>query len=306
VRYPCPYCSTTANRAHNLRTHLMGGRPHGGHEISDEAAALIITNISRQKPENDAPLRPPVQPTAPLPTAPISAAPLLNRGHWHSLELLENTPAVLETLARYEQAIGHPVYLRPTAKGLTVMSLDPSTPAMVGVGGPDDCCLSALPPSPDAVGSAAVAYRAKVAAMVRNSAEERHVVARIRAALASSLELEDGLLFLHQEWRFANREKLDVLAVDSRSGQLVVIEAKATRNAALQERDAKGRTAAEQAASYAALLLTNSLECTPFFQRLAIALGRIYDPARQAVQIDGTVLPRCELWWPGSSAPDRR
>lgn len=304
MRYPCPYCSTMASRAHNLRRHLMGGRSNGGHEVSDEAAALIITNISSQRPEKEGALRPPALPPALLPTTSISAAPLLNRGHWHSLELLENTPAMLETLARYEQAIGHPVYLRPTAKGLTVMSLDPSTPAMVGVGDADDCCLSALPPSPDAVASAAVAYRAKIAAMVRNSAEERHVFARIRAALANALELEEGLLFLHQEWRFANREKLDVLAVDSRSGQLVVIEAKATRNAALQERDAKGRTAAEQAASYAERLLTHSVQCTPFFQRLAIALGRIYDPSRQAVQIDGAVLPSCELWWPGSSEVD--
>jgi hypothetical protein len=214
---------------------------------------------------------------------------------------------VLETLARYEQALGHPVYLRPTAKGLTVMSLDPSTPAMVGVGGADDCCITALPSS-QAVASAAVAYRAKVAGMVRNSAEERHVIARIRAALANALELQEGLLFLHQEWRFSNQEKLDVLALDSRSGQLVVIEAKATQRAALQECDAKGRTATQQAARYAARLLAHSVEYTPFFQRLAVALGRVYSPARQAVQIDGAALPRCELWWPGSTeaAPDQR
>jgi hypothetical protein len=303
LRYPCPYCSTTASHAHNLRTHLMGRRFRGGHEVTDEAAAVIITNISMKSPAKAAPLRPPAQPSLPRPTTSNAATPLLNNGHWHSLELLENTPAVLETLARYEQAIGHPVYLRPTAKGLTVMSLDPATSAMVGVGGADDCCITALPSSHDAVASAAIAYRAKVATMVRNSAEERHVIARIRAALANALELEDGLLFLHQEWRFSNREKLDVLALDWRSGKLVVIEAKSTRNAALQERDAKGRTAAEQAASYAARLLTHSVECTPFFQRLAIALGRIYSPARPAVPIDGAALPRCELWWPGSSKP---
>jgi len=285
----------------------MGGRSHGGHEISDDDANVILANLSKQTPENDAPVLTPAQPPSPPPATSSAEPPLLNRGHWHSLELLEDTPAVLQTLARYEQALGHPVYLRPTAKGLTVMSLDPSTPAMVGVGGADDCCITALPSS-QAVASAAVAYRAKVAAMVRNSAEERHVIARIRAALANALELEDGLLFLHQEWRFSNQEKLDVLALDSRSGQLVVIEAKATKSAALQERDAKGRTAAEQAASYAARLLAHSVEYTPFFQRLAVAIGRVYSPARQAVQIDGAALPRCELWWPGSTeaAPDQR
>ena len=97
------------------------------------------------------------------------------------------------------------------------------------------------------------------------------------------------------------------MALDSASRQLVVIEAKATKNAALQERDAKGRTAAEQAASYASRLQAHCGEYTPFFQRLAIALGRIYSPARQAVQIDGTALPRCELWWPLDPAlPEQR
>jgi hypothetical protein len=234
---------------------------------------------------------------------PSNSTQLLNRGHWRTLELLENTQPVLDTLCLYEQAIGHPVYLRPTAKGLTVMSLDPSTPAMVGVGGADDCCITAVPPSRDAVATAALAYRAKVAAMARGSVEERYVISRIRAALAQGLELGGGLLFLHQEWRFSNRDKLDVLALDSLTGQLVVIEAKGTRNAALQERDAKGRTASEQATSYAARLMTHATECTPFFQRLALALGRIYRPGREVVRIDGSALPRCELWWPNGSAP---
>jgi hypothetical protein len=296
MSFPCPYCSKTPTYASNLRKHLMGTLPYGGHKLSAEAADVIITSICTKSPAQAAPL--PMLPASPRPIE-SSAAPLLNRGHWHSLELLENTPAVLDTLARYEQAIGHPVYLRPTAKGLTVMSLDPSISAMVGVGGAGDCCINTLPPSHDAVASAALAYRAKVAAMVRDSAEERYVIARIRAALANGLELGDGLFFLHQEWRFPNRDKLDVLAFDASSGQLVVIEAKSTKNAALLERDAKGRTATEQAASYAARLLTHSIECTPFFQRLAAALGRIYSPARQAVRIDGAALPRFELWWPG-------
>jgi hypothetical protein len=234
---------------------------------------------------------------------PSSPTQLLNRGHWRSLELLESTQAVLDTLARYEQAIGHPVYLRPTAKGLTVMSLDPSNPAMVGVGGVDDCCIDAVPASHDAVGMAALAYRTKVAGMGRGSVEERYVISRIRAALAQGLELQSGLLFLHQEWRFPNRDKLDVLALDPLDGRLVVIEAKGSKNAALKERDGKGRTASEQATSYAARLMAHSSECTPYFQRLAVAIGRVYAPEREAVRVDGSLAPRCEVWWPGGSAP---
>jgi hypothetical protein len=300
VNYPCPYCSTTASRAHNLRKHLMGQRSYGGHEISLEAARHIIENIGSKSPANAPPLPPEAPSRQPIVS---SATPLLNRGHWRSLELLGRTQAVHETLALYEQAIGHAVYLRPTAKGLTVMSLDPSTPAMVGVGSTGDCCIDTLPPPQSLVASAALFYRAKVSAMVRESAEERHVIARIRAALADGLALGGDLLFLHQEWRFSTSEKLDVLAFDSRTGQLVVIEAKSTRNAALHERDGKGRTASEQAASYAARLMTHSAECAPFFQGLALALGRIYRPDQNAARIDGSVLPRCELWWPGGSAP---
>jgi hypothetical protein len=280
----------------------MGRRPKG-HELSEEGVAVIIGSIEAVGPGVRRAV--PVQPPSPTPIE-SSPASLLRSGHWRSLELLENTEAVLDTLARYEQALGHPVYLRPTAKGLTVMSLDPSTPAMVGVGGAGDCCISGLPPSEDSVASAVRAYRVKTAAMVRDSAEERYVIARIRAALADGLMLEDGLLFLHQEWRFPNQEKLDVLALDSSSGHLVVIEAKSTRNAALHERDAKGRTAAAQAASYAARLLAHSLECTPFFQRLAIALCRIYSPAQQSVQIEASALPTIKLWWPEASGPAPR
>jgi HNH endonuclease/RuvA, C-terminal domain len=57
----------------------------------------------------------PAQPPSPLPIE-SSATPLLRPGHWRSLELLENTQAALDTLARYEQALGHPVYLRLTPR----------------------------------------------------------------------------------------------------------------------------------------------------------------------------------------------
>jgi PD-(D/E)XK nuclease superfamily protein len=177
------------------------------------------------------------------------------------------------------------------------MSLDPSTSAMVGVGG-SDCCINSLPPGREVIEAAAAAYRTKVAAMRRDSAEERYVIRRIRAALANGLELGGELLFLHQEWRFSSHEKLDVLAVDEGSGQLVVIEAKSSATVALRERDADGRTAAEQAASYAAQLVTHGAEYMPFFQRLALALGRIYRPGKAAVPFDSAGPPRCELWWP--------
>ena len=216
----------------------------------------------------------------------------LTPGHWRSLEAIEDGAAVLETLRRYELALGNPVYLRPTAKGLTVLSLDTAPPAMVGVGAKDGCSILALPPSEAQVADSVAAYRAKVAAMKRHSAEERYVVGCIRAAFENALQLGEGLIFLHQEWRFTTREKLDLLAVDSSCGQLVVIEVKRSRAAALD-----GATV-EQGCAYAALLTARWPEYVEYFRRLAAAWTRVYNPSGPIPAISDEVSVRCEVWWP--------
>jgi len=278
----------------------MGTRPFGGHELSAAEAEAVIARVENRTLSGGPPL--PVVATPPVPPLVRRGAPVVRTGHWRSLELLENTGGVLETLAMYEDATGHPVYLRPTAQGLTVMSLDPRTTAMVGVGAAGGGSLEVMPPTREAVGIAARAFRAKLDSMTRPSVEERYVIARIRAALANGLALDDDLVFLHQEWRFPSSDKLDLLAVDVRTGQLVVIEAKKSEAAALRERGGKGRTAAEQAAEYVALLHAHAAECMPFFQRLASAMSRIYRPSGESIHIDASLPPRWELWWPEGRA----
>ncbi len=224
---------------------------------------------------------------------------LLQTGHWRSLRLLEDAPGVRETLALYERAIGHPVYLRPTNRGLTVMSLDPAPPAMVGVGGSDPgaCCINTVPPTPSAVEAVAGDYRAKVAGMTRTSVEENFVTARIRRALADGMKLREDLLFLHQEWRFPSAGKIDLLAIDTTRGQLVVIEAKGSEAKAKGDRDKKGRTASEQAAEYVAQIALHATEYAPFLKRLAAALACVYREG-EAVAFDPSSPPRWEVWWP--------
>ena len=301
MKYPCPHCSTVASRAHNLRTHVMGSRLRGGHELSRPSAEEIVARIE----SGAAPLN------ASLGTAVVGAqAPsralhksgsLLRAGHWASLALLEHTPAVRETLNAYERAIGHPVYLRPTDGGLTVMSLDPGVPAVVGVGGSGHgACIGALPPTASSVEAAARDYRAKVAGMGRRSVEEQFVVARIRRALGNWLRLRDDLLFLHQEWRFPSSDKIDILAIDTASAQLVVVEAKKSEAAATRDRDRKGRTASEQAAEYVAQLELHASECSPFFLRLAAALAGVYRNG-ESMLFDPRLPPRWEVWWPDGS-----
>ena len=303
--YPCPYCSTVGTHRNNLRTHLTGARIRGGHELGRPEADEILERVERMIPipaavPAAAHGRPSVVRRAPVPaTEPGTAAPV-RAGHETSLALLEQTLDVRATLRAYEQATGHPVYLRPTDRGLTVIGLDPSLPAMVGVGGGDDVYLTSVPPSADAVAGAVRGYQAKVAAMRRSSTEERFVLAAIARALRNGLRLDsDGLLFLHQEWRFGTSSRLDVLALDSTCGQIVVIEAKDSATAA-RRRDGFGRTAAEQAAYYARLVFQHAGTLYPFFGRLARALLHVYgDEAAPTVALDPRLPPRWEVWWPG-------
>jgi|GEM_PF-398448 len=297
MSYPCPYCSKVPTSARNLRRHLSGTRPYGGHELSEGEADAVIARVEGRAVGGDAPL--PGVATRPSPPVVRRDASFVRAGHRRSLELLENTGGAVETLAMYERATGHPVYLRPTDRGLTVMSLDPETKAMVGVGPAGDCSLQVVPPTSADVEAAARAFRDKAGAMKRDSAEEeRYVIARIRAALANGLALDDDLVFLHQEWRFPSGDKIDVLALDVRTGQLVVIEAKKSEAAALRERDGEGRTAAEQAAEYVAQLVAHASECMPFFQRLASAMSRIYRPSAEELRVEASLPPRWEVWWP--------
>ncbi len=299
MKYPCPHCSTVASRAYNLRTHLMGSRPRGGHELSRASAEEIVAHIESGGATSKTPLAT-ADATAQAPSRELRrSGPLLRRGHWSSLALLEDARAVRGTLTAYESAIGHPVYLRPTDDGLTVISLDPAAPAMVGVGGSYNgaCCIGALPPTASAVEAAARDYRAKIAGMTRRSVEERFVLTRIRRALGDGLRLRDDLLFLHQEWRFPGLDKIDILAIDVEHGHLVVVEAKKSEAAATRDRDKKGRTANEQAAAYAAQIALHAGDCSPFLVRLAAALAGVYRNG-EGMPFDPNLPPRWEVWWP--------
>jgi hypothetical protein len=228
-------------------------------------------------------------------TSLATGVPALTRGHFRSLELLENTPAARETLHRYERALGSPVYLRPTDKGLTVISLDVAPLAMVGVGPTKgSCSLTVMPPSEAEVSASVAGYRTKVAAMKRRSPEERYIIGRIRTALGAALQLDEGLLFLHQEWRFTSAGKLDLLALDQNTGQLVVIEAKQSEALALDLRTA------QQGRTYVDLLTASWADYVVFFQRLASALSHIYQRTVPP-SLDPSLAPRSEVWWPGGS-----
>src|SRR3954467_8069127 len=110
MKYPCPHCSTVPQNRGTLRKHVMGGAAYGGHELTSAEADAIVARIESGS-------------SAPNPRLPSPSTPLLIRRagaavrekHERSVRLLEETQAVHAVLAEYERAIGHPVYLRPTA-----------------------------------------------------------------------------------------------------------------------------------------------------------------------------------------------
>lgn len=132
--------------------------------------------------------------------------------------------------------------------------------------------------------------------MRRHSAEERYVLARIREALESGLHLDENLAFLCQEWRFPSAGKIDLLALDIRNGQIVIIEAKSAEAIRKSYRESAAR---EQAAEYVERYWAHAKEYMPFFQRLASAMERIYGQSGGGLRVDASLVPRWEVWWPG-------
>jgi hypothetical protein len=202
-----------------------------------------------------------------------SPAPAVRAGHVRALEMIENLSAFKETIALYEAHLGNGnVYFRPTEKGLTVMSLDhEGCASMIGVSGRNtgDEYLDGIPPSAQQVAIAYAGYCSKRDSLQRRSEEERFALRCIRHALGNGLRLPNtDWYFIHQEWRFPSGldvGKLDLLAVDAANRRLVVIELKDSEGKSLT-RDRRGRTAAEQAATYADLFVERRTELYPFFR----------------------------------------
>jgi hypothetical protein len=311
VSYACPWCDTVASYAHHFRTHLRGQGRSGGHELTESEADTVVAAIDAGTDIDVLP-RAAGRARRPLdlaPGEPELRAPL-TAGHRRNLELLCDTDAVRQTLAMYRRFLfGVEVYLRPTDAGLNVISLDAEGCAsMIGVGARNtrEHVLNVLPPTETFVRLAAAGYSAKRDSLMRRSAEERYVLGCILHAVTNQLRLPGSTwYFLHQEWRLpttASSGKIDLLAVDLERRQLVVIECKHSP-AAAAARDRAGRTAEQQARSYADVVYEHRSDLYPFFERLGAALAAVYDapPALRALRLDPQHRPMTAVWWPITS-----
>ena len=240
-------------------------------------------------------------------SAPKNSASAVRGGHLAALESIERQTAYRQTLDLYDEQLGTAsVYLRPTDKMFTVLSLDHQRCAsMIGVSdrGTGDENLRTLPPTRSHVRRACEGYARKRDSLRRRSGEEVYALKCIRHAMTHGLRLPRGhVYFVHQEWRFATADggkKLDLLAVDLERCRLVVIELKSNRTK-LHQPDRHGRDAQAQAEHYAALLYAGRATYYPFFERLARALAKVHSgpEAMQTLVLDPNAHPDALAWAP--------
>ena len=225
-------------------------------------------------------------------------------GHLRSLEEIEDSDKYIRTRALYREALGGvDVFLRPTASGLTVLSLDADNcPSMIGVGtrGTKQHLLHTLPPDPEKVRVAAAGYAAKRASLVRPSLEENYALRLVSSALANGLKLDSGY-FITQEWRLPSYGKIDVLSADPEQGCLVIIELKKSEHEARIVSGKKGGNAWDQARAYANMVHRHRHKLYPFFERLGRALAHNHSAPEEMrdLSLDFDKEPRTLVSWPG-------
>ncbi len=212
---------------------------------------------------------------------------IVTKGHKNTLILLENEKTDIQrTLQDYKKLLKFPVYLRPTEKGFTVLSLNPKDKSMIGVGGKNtqQHIITSLPINSHFIEKAVTGYNSKASDQKRKSVEESFSTKIISYALQHKLKLpwkSEDLFFIHQEWRFPKKDNVSILRLDmlavNREGRLVVIEFKKNKEEAIVKNTKKGGDAIEQAKIIANLLFKNKRECYPFFQRLLAAQSHIYN-----------------------------
>ena len=311
TKYQCPYCEKQPTGDNRFMTHLKGTLRYGGHLLSVDSARRVISDLDQGRPppplEELGGQRHAARPRLP-PSATMASMDAVKRGHRGALRLLQDTVAAQATLSLYQDAISAPVYLRVTDRGLTVISLDHAQcKSMIGVGPRDKKMeyLARLPPSRDYVQQATEGYIQKRDTLARESHEEQFALECINHALQNGLKLPGSpLYFVHQEWRMPTGTgggKLDILAVDAKANELVVVELKSSR-AKTYQRDKHGRDAGEQAMHYASVVHANRGELYPFLRELVQATAEVWDGPSEmkALELAPDHAPRCEVWTPES------
>jgi hypothetical protein len=203
---------------------------------------------------------------------PIVAVAAIRAGHWNSLNAMfePEFSRIVELFNRASEIGG--TYFRLVAKGFQPVDLDPSSKKpLMGVGGPFSPRSSAA--------TIETELPARVACLLAKRRTQKRSLEKVveafvvRAALRRNLRLDGfgpNLRFVASQWRIdlgGRGKPLDLLAVDIQTKALVVIELKAT----------KDHRACRQASGYAEKLRRHAEVTGPFFAKLGLAMGRLYE-----------------------------
>jgi hypothetical protein len=220
----------------------------------------------------------------PVLVAPIAPSFALRPGHVKTLEWLAS-PEFAEVKRLHDRVIGFGgVYFRPTDKGVVVIVLDGRAPGYVGFRtSRKDSGYLLTPGRAGALDEQHLrdryqAFQVWLQTVGGSSVEEQAVIPWLRRALQNELVLS-GLprsggdwVFLNQEWRFQRGDgvgkKSDVIAVNARTGQIGIIEAKSSAS--------KRAEAVAQVCEYGRYWKRDAQELAPFFTRLLRAMGSLY------------------------------
>lgn len=207
--------------------------------------------------------------------------PAVTAGHRQVVAWM-NTKPFRDIVAIHRKVCGPSatIYFRPTNRGLVRIALHPRAPGYVGFRkqkGDGSHLVSVHSPVPTVrdTEERLRAFESWLPTVRRSSAEEAGVISWISRALEQQLQLPaigQDWTFLHQEWRFIDEtgkgKKSDVLAVHCPSGQLGIIEFKASERAL----DA----ARPRVMHYGRIWDRDAVELAPVFTDLLRAMGKAY------------------------------
>jgi hypothetical protein len=201
----------------------------------------------------------------------------VRRAHWASLAYMGSPEfASIKSLLEAEPELGG-VYFRPTQSGVVAVDLHAqSLKPKIGIGANPSIPRGTTALRFTAMLPDAIAHVLAVRARQSSPSRENQLEARlIREAQANGLRLPGfpaHLRFIHSQWRVelppgaVGQRFTDLLAVDTLTRQLVIIELKA----------APSNTAAAQVAGYVSYFEHHAEQLLPFFSALAVVMGRLY------------------------------
>lgn len=206
-----------------------------------------------------------------------TSRPAIRTGHIENLEWM-GTDEFGAIKQIYDEVFGEgQCYFRPTNECIIIVSLDPDCSCFVGLRSSREneehkLHIGSFLQSKKYYSDLKEKFNRFKKSVNRKSDEEILVIRTIRHALTNRLLLDESLpdlCFIHHEWRFPDGKKSDLLAVNTQTGRLTIIEFK----------DAIGKRikAIQQLHHYKRMIETDFSNYHQFFSSQLRIMGYLYN-----------------------------